>query len=74
MYTDYATVLSNKLSGGNFEASSDSAVKNVHVVIEVRSINPSKKNNHSSARHISNLQDLLRALRAISVSGVRGAF
>ena len=42
----------------------------VHIVIEVRSINPSKKsNNHSSARHISNLAALIAALEKIP--GVR---
>lgn len=37
----------------------------VHVVIEVRSINPAKKNAHSSARHIKNLQQLISALESI---------
>eukprot|EP01034_Spumella_vulgaris_P033020 gene33020-40751_t len=41
----------------------------VHVVIEVRSINPNKRNNHSSARHITNLQALIAALE--SIPGVR---
>jgi hypothetical protein len=38
----------------------------VHVVIEVRAINPTKRsNNHSSARHISNLAALIAALENI---------
>lgn len=41
----------------------------VHVVVEVRAINQRKTNNHSSARHIKNLEQLVRALSAIP--GVR---
>ena len=41
----------------------------VHIVIEVRAINPNKRNNHSSARYIRNLQALIRALKTIP--GVR---
>jgi hypothetical protein len=41
----------------------------VHVVIEVRAINPAKRNNHSSARHITNLEALVAALETIP--GVR---
>lgn len=41
----------------------------VHVVIEVRAINPAKRNNHSSSRHIRNLQQLVAALN--SIPGVR---
>jgi hypothetical protein len=37
----------------------------VHVVIEVRAINPNKRNNHSSARHIANLDALIEALQKI---------
>lgn len=37
----------------------------IHVIIEVRSINKNKKNNHSSARFIKNLQDLVAALKGI---------
>jgi hypothetical protein len=37
----------------------------VHVVIEVRAINPNKRNNHSSARHIANLAALIEALQKI---------
>jgi hypothetical protein len=38
----------------------------IHIVIEVRSINPAKKNNHSSARHIRNLAQLISSLQSIS--------
>lgn len=41
----------------------------VHIVIEVREIDMKKKNNHSSARHIRNLQELIAALSQIA--GVR---
>jgi hypothetical protein len=37
----------------------------VHVVIEVRKINPRKSNAHSSARYIANLPELVAALKAI---------
>jgi hypothetical protein len=37
----------------------------VHIVIEVRSINKQKRNNHSVARHISNLRELIDALQSI---------
>lgn len=37
----------------------------VHVVVEVRAINPKKKNNHSSARHISNLEFLINEIQKI---------
>ena len=37
----------------------------VHIVIEVRAINPNKRNNHSSGRHISNLYALIEALKTI---------
>ena len=37
----------------------------VHVVIEVRAIDKSKKNNQSAARHISNIDALVLALRNI---------
>ena len=47
-------------------------MKNVHVVIEVRSINRHKRNNHSSARHIANLAALIAALKAIEVDNVKG--
>eukprot|EP00597_Dinobryon_sp_UTEXLB2267_P004669 CAMPEP_0170068466 /NCGR_PEP_ID=MMETSP0019_2-20121128/7433_1 /TAXON_ID=98059 /ORGANISM="Dinobryon sp., Strain UTEXLB2267" /LENGTH=522 /DNA_ID=CAMNT_0010276123 /DNA_START=338 /DNA_END=1906 /DNA_ORIENTATION=+ len=70
VYTDYATVLSDRM-GGRASPRDGEEVKNVHVVIEVRTINPKKTNNHSSARHISNLKELVRALRAISISGIR---
>ena len=41
----------------------------VHVVVELRAINPAKSNSHSSARHIANTRTLLQALRALP--GVR---
>ena len=34
----------------------------VHVIIEVRAINTAKRNNHSSARYIRNLHELIAAL------------
>lgn len=37
----------------------------VHIVIEVRSINHQKINNHSSARYIKNLNDLIQQLESI---------
>lgn len=37
----------------------------VHVVIEVRAIDPRKTNNHSKARHISNLAALVESLQAL---------
>ncbi len=41
----------------------------VHVVIEVREINPSKRNAHASARYIRNLGEVIHALQ--SIPGVR---
>eukprot|EP01038_Epipyxis_sp_PR26KG_P009462 gene9462-12748_t len=41
----------------------------IHIVIEVRAINPKKANNHSSARHIKNLDALVKGLS--SIRGVR---
>ncbi|KAJ1415501.1 hypothetical protein B484DRAFT_159469 [Ochromonadaceae sp. CCMP2298] len=40
-------------------------VDSVHVVIEVRTINPAKKNNHSTSRHIRNLAAVIKAIRKI---------
>ncbi len=37
----------------------------VHIVIEVRAINKAKRNNHSAARHITNLKELVAALESI---------
>jgi len=41
----------------------------VHIIIEVRKIDKRKGNNHSSARHIANLKDLIAALETLP--GVR---
>lgn len=40
-------------------------IDKVHIVIEVREINKTKRNNHSSARHIKNLQQLIASLNTI---------
>ena len=78
VYSDYRTVLSERLAPPTLHTSSSSsssgssAVKNIHVVIEVRSINKSKRNNHSSARHIANLAEVIAALKAISVDNAQG--
>jgi hypothetical protein len=37
----------------------------VHIVIEVRAINPHKRDGNSVARHIANLPELVQALKAI---------
>jgi hypothetical protein len=37
----------------------------IHIVIEVRKINSKKQNNHSSARYIANLQELIAAFSSI---------
>jgi hypothetical protein len=39
--------------------------KPIHIVIEVRKINKKKLNNHSSARHIINLKNLIKTLKTI---------
>jgi hypothetical protein len=51
-------------------ATSATDADTIHVIIEVRSINKQKKNNHSSARFIKNLRQLMDALEA-AVPGVK---
>merc|ERR1711871_194337 len=51
-------------------ATSANDADTIHVIIEVRSINKQKKNNHSSARFIKNLRQLMDALEA-AVPGVK---
>lgn len=46
---------------GRFDPPADPSI--VHVVIEVRSIDAAKQDGNSVARHISNVEDLVRALR-----------
>ena len=76
VHTDYRTVLAERSQGGGGGGGTpagpaEPAMRNIHVVIEVRSINKKKTNNHSSARHIANLPQVLAALRNIIVEGVR---
>ena len=40
-------------------------IDKIHIVIEVRKINKSKGNSHSSARYIRNLDELVAALQTI---------
>lgn len=48
-----------------FQKNGDLDSSKFHVVIEVRAINRKKSNNHSSARHIRNLNELIAALESI---------
>lgn len=43
----------------------DAGTECVHVVLEVRAVDPNKTNEHSRARRIANLQDLRHALAAL---------
>jgi len=64
LYQSFNLLLRQQLLDHHIALPSPSS-EEVHIVIEVRTINPAKRNNHASARYIRNLPQVLAQLRTI---------
>lgn len=70
LYQSFATLLRQSLLDHNHTLlNPPAAPEPLHVVIEVREINPAKRNAHASARYMRNLGAVVHALQ--SISGIR---
>lgn len=68
LYQSFNYYLRKQVSGNRALLKADLApppVDKIHIVIEVREINKAKRNNHSSARHIRNLKEVIAGLQTI---------